>query len=78
MAKGLKSVVRYRLVVSPTKELMENGYFMAQTLSDHDIAVRLYKEFVTRGMACMLTAFKVEDVRVDFSDNDVARIMGLI
>ena len=78
MGKGLRSVTKYRLVVAPNKELMEKGCFMAQTFGDHDVAVRLYKEFAMKGMPCMLTAFTVENVRVDFTDNDVPMIMGLM
>lgn len=78
MSKKLETRYRFRLTVAPDVQHLKDGYFMTQSITDHDVAVRLYKEFVKKGLACVLNTVKVEEVRIDCSDDDVSRYMGLM
>lgn len=77
MGRKLDTTYRYRLTVAPSMDHLKKGLHMTHSFTDRDIAWRLYRDFVAKGLVCIMTTITVSESRVDCSNEDVARFWGM-
>lgn len=75
MTRDFECCHKYKLVMSPSTELFKKGIHITQIYTDVETVKTIYKASVAKGMVCFLTAVRIQEVRFDCNDFELAKFL---